>query len=301
MLSLIVKILVTGGSGFIGSNIRKECEKIGWETISLDLVQKKESETNVKGSIEDFDLLLKLTKDVDIVFHEAAVTSPPEFESVARSSFQINVNGTLNVLTAAVKGGVKKVVLASSSAVYGDINVPGKEDMMMPAYGNLYPLTKSINEQTASYFSRTGNLETVCLRYFNTYGLGENSKGPYTSVISKFIEDLKASKTPVIFGNGSQRRDFVYVDDVAKANVLAARNGKSGEIYNVGTGKSTQFKDIYRIVSEEMGKDIEPAYKPIPYNSYQIYTQADPTKSMEKLEFKTTYSIRDGVQKMLFE
>lgn len=294
-------ILVTGGAGFIGRGIIKACEEKGWKTISLDPRESKLADVSIKGSINDLELLRECTRNVDFVFHEAAVTSPPQFEEEPVSSFNLNTSGTLNVLKAASENGVQKIVMASSSAVYGDLKIPGVEDQPKPVYQNLYPLSKSVNEQTAAYFSSRGDIETVCLRYFNTYGIGENSKGAYSSVISKFVNDFSRGNAPVIFGDGSQRRDFVYIDDVAEANMKALENGKSGSVYNVGTGTSTTFNDIYSIVREETGSDFEPEYKPIPYKSYQMFTQADIAKSERELGFKAKYSIRDGVRKMLSE
>lgn len=294
-----IKALVTGGSGFIGRNIIKACRYKGWKTISLDTTGTSDADVSIKGSVENLELLRETTKGIDLVFHEAAVTSPPQFEEDGVSAFNTNVIGTLNVLKAASENGVKRAVLASSSAVYGNLSVPGKENVQKPVYENLYPLSKSVNEETASYFHSRGEIETVCLRYFNAYGYGENSKGAYSSVISKFLDDFRQSRKPIIFGDGSQRRDFVYIDDIAKVNILAAENGISGEVYNIGTGTSTTFNKIYEIIREEAGSDMEPGYKEIPYKSYQMFTQADTTKAENELKFKAEFDIRGGVGEMI--
>lgn len=293
------KVIVTGGAGFIGRCIIEACKQIGWNSVSLDISSSPSKSGYFTGSVQDYDFVKKLTRDVDLIFHEAAITSPPEFESSGKESFQTNVIGTLNVLKAAEENGVKRVVLASSSSVYGNIMAPGKEDMILPIYNNLYPLSKSVDEQLAAFFSSRGEVETVCLRYFNTFGIGENSKGAYSSVISKFIHDIRANRIPMIYGDGSQRRDFIYIEDVVKANMLAAEKGVSGESYNVGTGTSTQFTDILEIVKDEMNSDVEPYFEPIPYDGYQMFTQADLTKSRSQLGFKPSYDIRKGVRKMI--
>lgn len=293
------RVLVTGGAGFIGRNIVKQCKSSGLEVFSLDHRSNLNADKSINASIENYSEIFDAFKGVDAVFHEAAVTSPPEFEVHDVESFAVNVMGTLNVLKASVANGVRKVVLASSSAVYGNIKVPGREDMAMPKYSNLYPLSKSFDENLALYFSQRNELETVCLRYFNTYGAGENSKGTYSSVIAKFINDLKGEKTPFIYGDGTQRRDFVFVEDIARANCMALEKGKSGEAYNVGTGKSLTFNEIYAIVRDEMEAKAEPRYEPIPYESYQLYTQADTSKAKRELGFQAEVDIKAGVKKML--
>jgi Nucleoside-diphosphate-sugar epimerases len=140
---------------------------------------------------------------------------------------------------------------------------------------------------------------SVYLRYFNTFGLGENSKGAYSSVIHKFIEDLKIGNTPIIFGDGTQRRDFIYVKDSAKASVLAMENGKSGEAYNIGTGFTTDFNAIYKIIKEEMHSNAEPKYETIPFSTYQMFTQANIEKARNDLGFSPEYDIKSGIKEML--
>ena len=208
--------------------------------------------------------------------------------------------GTYNVLAASSRHGIKRVILASSSSVYGSQMKISKEDDIPGKYSNFYPVSKFFNEITAKTFNFYG-LETIALRYFNTYGIGENSKGSYSSIIWKFIEDIRNGKRPVIYGDGRQKRDFIYVEDTANASVLAMENGVSGEAYNVGTGTSTEFNQIFLIIKEEMGYDGEPQYIPNPLKSYQMFTQADMTKSMRELKFEPKYDIRKGVRKILEE
>ena len=295
-----MKSLVIGGSGFIGRNIIELLNKKGHYTVSYDIA-KKDSDANdhITGNISDYDKLNGSMKDVDYVFNLAAVTSPPEFEDINSNGYEINVMGTYNILKAAYKNNVKKVILASSSAVYGNINVPVKEDMVTNAYPNLYAVTKYTNEITARSFSLLRHLDSVYLRYFNTYGIGENSKGAYSSIFHKFIEDLKNKKTPVIFGDGTQRRDFIYIKDNARASVLAMEKGKTGEAYNIGTGVSTDFNTIYKIIKEEMDSNIEPKYEKNPFSSYQMFTQANIEKAKNELGFDPEYNIRSGVRAML--
>ena len=212
LLSQFIKSLVIGGSGFIGRNIIELLNKKGHYTLSYDIAKKdNDANDHIIGNISNYNKLNSSMKDIDYVFNFAAVTSPPEFEGMNSNGYEINVMGTYNVLKAAYKNNVKKVILASSSAVYGHINRPVKENMITDTYPNLYVVTKYTNEITARSFSLLMHLDSVYPRYFNTYGIGENSKGAYSSIFHKFIGDLKNKKIPVIFGDGTQRRDFICV------------------------------------------------------------------------------------------
>ena len=212
--------------------------------------------------------------------------------------YEVNVIGTYNVLAASAKNNVKRVILASSSSVYGDIRQAAVETQLPETYLNFYPMSKRINEMTAKLISKYG-LETISLRYFNTYGIGENSKGDYSSVIWKFIDAIRKNKRPTIFGDGKQSRDFIYVEDTARASVLAMKNGTPGAAYNVGTGRTTDFNTIFQIVKEEMGYQSAAEYVPNPLNSYQMFTLADIKKAKEELKFEAKYTVRDGVREMV--
>ncbi len=296
-----MNILVTGGSGFIGRNIVKMLKEEGNTVGTYDIRDKNSvSDYHIMSDVRNLKMLEKACSGIDYVFHLAAVTSPPEFENLTGEGYEVNVMGTYNVLAASAKNNVKRVILASSSSVYGDINEAAVETRLPETYSNFYPMTKRINEMTAKLSSRY-NLETISLRYFNTYGVGENSKGEYSSVIWKFIDSIRNAKKPIIFGDGTQRRDFIYVEDTARASVLAMKNGTPGGAYNVGTGKSTDFNTIFNIVREEMGYQGEADHVPNPLKSYQMFTLADITKTREELKFNPRYEIRDGVRKMIKE
>jgi len=197
-----------------------------------------------------------------------SLTAPPEFENLLGEGFETNVVGTYNVLASSAVEGVKRVIIASSSSVYGQLSTPAYEYDIQERLSNFYPLSRKINEITALLFKNYG-LETVFLRYFNTYGIGENSKGSYSSVIWKFIESMKMGKRPMIFGDGSQRRGFVYVEDTARASIMAMKKGVSGEAYNIGTGVSTEFNTIFQIIKEELNYDGIPEYIPNSLRSYR--------------------------------
>ncbi len=296
-----MNILVTGGSGFIGRNIVKMLKEEGNTVGTYDIRDKNSvSDYHIMSDVRNLKMLEKACSGIDYVFHLAAVTSPPEFENLTGEGYEVNVMGTYNVLAASAKNNVKRVILASSSSVYGDIREAARESELPPAYSNFYPMTKRINEMTARLFNQYG-LEIVSLRYFNTYGIGENSKGDYSSVIWKFIDSIRNGKKPVIFADGKQKRDFIYVDDTSRASLLAMKNGTPGETYNVGTGKTTDFNTIFHIVKEEMNYQGEAEYVPNPLKSYQMFTLADITKTREELKFEARYDMREGVKKIVKE
>ena len=295
-----MKALVIGGSGFIGRNIIELLNQKQYYTVSYDIADRNNNANeHINGDMLDLEKLSKSMKDIDYVFNLAAVTSPPEFEDIDSKGYEINIIGTYNILKSAYKNNVKKVILASSSAIYGNIKTPATEDVITDSYPNLYAVTKYTNEITARSFSLLRNLDSVYLRYFNTYGSGENNKGAYSSIFHKFIDNLRHGETPLIFGDGTQKRDFIYVKDNARASVLAMENGKPGDAYNIGTGVSTDFNTIYSIIKNEMHSDIEAKHVKNPFASYQMYTQADMEKTKKDLGFVPEYDIRKGVKKML--
>ena len=295
-----MKALVIGGSGFIGRNIIELLNQKQYYTVSYDIADRNNNANeHINGNMLDLEKLSKSMKDVDYVFNLAAVTSPPEFEDIDSKGYEINIIGTYNILKSAYKKNVKKVILASSSAIYGNIKTPATEDVITDSYPNLYAVTKYTNEITARSFSLLRNLDSVYLRYFNTYGSGENSKGAYSSIFHKFIDNLRHGEIPLIFGDGTQKRDFIYVEDNARASILAMENGKPGEAYNIGTGVSTDFNTIYSIIKNEMHSDIEAKHVKNPFASYQMYTQANMEKTKKDLGFIPEYDIRKGVKKML--
>lgn len=293
-----MNILVTGGSGFIGRNIVKLLKEEGETVATLDIRERDSvADYHIRNDVRNLRMVEGACKGIDYVFHLAAVTSPPEFDNLLGDGYSTNVQGTYNVLAASAKSGVKRVILASSSSIYGQTSTSTSEEYLQDTYSNLYPLSKRINELTASYFSNHG-LETVSLRYFNTFGSGENTKGAYSSVIWKFIESIKDGRAPEIYGDGRQRRDFIYVKDTARASILAMKKGKNGEVYNVGTGRATDFNTIFDIVKKEMGYKGDVQYVPNPMKSYQYFTQADMTKSNEQLNFTPEYDIQNGIKEI---
>ena len=287
--------LVTGGEGFIGRNIISRIRDLGGEAYSLDIAGKPD----FKISITDRRKFNDINKKFDGIFHLTAVTSPPQFETNPDKGLRVNVNGTYNVLDFARRHGVNKVVLASSSAIYGDSREIAVESKYPDRYQNLYPVTKIVNELFSRHFSLRNEVDCVSLRYFNTYGPGENTKGAYASPISKFISSALKGEDIEVFGDGTQSRDFIYVKDTAAASIAAYEHGKAGESYNIGTGITTSFNDI-----AEMVKTISKSHSKIvhvknPFKNYQMFTQADMTKTISDLRFKAAYDLKKAIKEML--
>lgn len=236
-----MKVLVTGGAGFIGSHIARYYLAQGAKVVALDNLRGGRAllDDFVNGSVTDGDLVDRLTEGVDYIFHLAALVSVPESLEKPHECVDINVNGTLNVLRAARKHGVKKVVLSSSAAIYGDDpELPKREDMT-PRPKTPYAVTKLDGE----YYLSMWDVPTVSLRYFNVYGPGQDPKSQYAAAVPIFVSRALKGETITIFGDGGATRDFIHVRDVVAANVLAAVSEMSG-VYNVARGRSLTIGEL---------------------------------------------------------
>jgi nucleoside-diphosphate-sugar epimerase len=295
------KAVVTGGLGFIGSRISSQLHEDGYEVTILDNAPSaapKEMSLE-RASITEYSSVYRALKDAKLIFHEAALVSVPlsiEQPALAR---EINVKGTLNVLRAARENGAKRVVLASSSAVYGNSAPPLKESMK-PSPLSPYAETKLENEQQAAEFWKKEGLEAVCLRYFNVYGPGQRADSPYSAVIPRFISALKSGSRPVIYGDGKQTRDFIYVEDVVRANLLASKSGRGtlGKAFNVASGRPTSLISLLDSLSGLMRKkpqiDFQPARKGDIRHSY-----ADVSLAQKELGFSPKWDLRKGLSETL--
>jgi len=263
------KIVITGGAGFIGANLTKELAADN-SVIIIDNLSagKKENLTDllggnvkfVKGSISELSLLKRLFKNVDFVFHQAAIASVPKSIEDPLATNETNVTGTLNVLLAARDSGVKKVIYASSAAVYGDTPTLLQREEMMPNPQSPYATTKLVGEYYCQVFQAIYGLATVSLRYFNVYGPKQDPKSEYAAVIPRFIKRVSKGKSPVIFGDGEQTRDFVFVGDVVLANILAAESDANG-VFNVGQGRRVTINELAELTTRIMNKDLGVIYK----------------------------------------
>ncbi|SNQ62969.1 SDR family oxidoreductase [Candidatus Methanoperedens nitratireducens] len=264
-----MKALVTGGAGFIGSHLAEELAKDN-EVIILDNLStgrmenvkdlvKKGSVTFVKGSMTDFTLLQEIIRDVDYVFHQGAIPSVPRSIEKPSASNDANINGTLNVLMASKEAGVKKVIYASSSSVYGDAPEMPKREDMKPNPLSPYAVTKIAGEYYCKVFQEVYGLKTVSLRYFNVFGQRQDPTSEYAAVIPKFITSILNNKPPTIYGDGEQSRDFTFVKYVVEANILAAESDATG-VFNIACGGRITINKLVDMINEILGKNIKPVY-----------------------------------------
>ena len=298
---------MTGGAGFIGSNLSRELAKENQVTIIDDLstgyieniqdLINKDIIKFVEGSIIDIDVLQKIFNNVDYVFHEAAVVSVPLSIKDPIITNNVNINGTLSVLKAAMDNNVKKVVYASSCAVYGDPSrLPIKEDFSLDPLSP-YALSKLACEYYCKIFNEVYNLPTVSLRYFNVYGPYQDPKSEYAAVIPIFINRCIKGESLVIYGDGGQTRDFVFVDDIVQANILAAESKVVGN-FNIGGGNHISINDLAKIIMSLSKKDLKIIYQS-PRSGEIMHSFADISKAREKLGFKPKFDLREGLEKTM--
>lgn len=300
------KLIITGGAGFIGSNLARalfnDNHVIVVDDLSTghmeniqDLIDDQRI-SFVKGSITNLDLLQKTFKDVDYVFHQAAIPSVPKSVKDPVKSNYANVNGTVNVLVAAKGNNVKKVIYASSSSVYGDtLTLPKNEDMK-PCPISPYAVSKLAGEYYCKVFTGVYSLSTVSLRYFNVYGPQQDPNGEYAAVIPKFINLALNDKPPVIYGNGEQTRDFTFIRDVVNANILAAESKTTG-VFNAAGGKRISINDLARTIMKICKKHLDPVYE-IPRLGDIKDSLADISKAQE-FGYTSKYTLEKGLKETI--
>lgn len=300
-----MKILVTGGAGFIGSHIAEELVRQKHDVRILDNFSAGKQE-NIKsfeekvelleGNISDKPTVDDAVKGCDYVFHEAAIVSVEDSIQNPVKTWDINIRGTLLVLGAASRMGVRRVVLASSAAVYGDtLALPKREDGSL-APKSPYGESKHINEMNAEKYFKDFKMQTVCLRYFNVYGPRQDPNSPYSGVISKFVSAALKKARPVIYGDGEQTRDFVFVKDVVKANLLALKEKKAaGQVFNIGTGKETSINSLWKEIKKQTGSKLVPIHKE-PRDGDIRRSFASIVKAEKVLKYKPQYSLEQGLK-----
>ena len=299
------KALVTGGAGFIGSHLVDGLLSEGCEVTVLDnlstgrlsnLEHIKERIMFYQGDIRDQEILIKAARDCDVIFHQAAVVSVPRTVGNPVDSAMVNEMGTLFVLEAARKNDVKRVVIAGSSAVYGDDPVLPKHENMNPKPQSPYAVQKLSGEFHARLYHNLYGVETVSLRYFNVYGPRQDPSSHYSGVISIFMNRARSKEAPVIYGDGNQYRDFIFVKDVVRFNLMAADAGKvSGKIFNVGTGRFIRINSLWEMISKLAGIDIKPEYEP-PRPGDILESVADIDCAGKDLGFEPDYSFEKGLE-----
>ena len=302
--------LVTGGAGFIGSAIARglaadeRVERIvvlddfstGSEANLAELAARVEI---VQGDIRDRALLGRLFSGIDVVFHEAAIASVPRSIEEPDYCHSVNVDGTFRVLRAAVEAGVRRVLFAASAAAYG--NAPGlpKREDMTPDPRSPYAAQKLAGEHYLKVFRESYGLETVSLRYFNVYGPRQDPRSPYSGVLSIFCERVLERRAPTIFGDGGQSRDFIFVEDIARANLLAARAERApGGLYNCGRGERVDLNEIWATLQRIEGLDLPAEYGPERAGDVR-HSQADISLARADLGFEPAVGLEEGLRRTL--
>ena len=299
--------LVTGGAGFIGSNLCEALTDMGYAVRCLDdLSTGREENVQMfvdrpnyvffKGDIKDFNICMEACKGVDYVLHQAAWGSVPRSIEMPLFYEQNNIMGTLNMMEAARQNGVKKFVYASSSSVYGDHPVlPKKEGQE----GNLlspYALTKRTDEEYGKLYKKLYHLDTYGLRYFNVFGRRQDPNCAYAAVIPKFIKQLLNGEVPTINGDGKQSRDFTYIDNVIEANLKAclASGDVAGEAFNIAYGGREYLIDIYYDLCKALGKEVEPQFGPDRAGDIK-HSNADISKARKLLGYAPEFDFEQGI------
>lgn len=300
--------LVTGGAGFIGSNLCEAILNMGYRVRCLDDLSTGKQENVdmfsdnpnyefIRGDIKDYDTCMSVCNGVDYILNEAAWGSVPRSIEMPLFYCMNNIVGTVNMMEAARQNGVKKFVYASSSSVYGDEPVlPKKEGRE----GNLlspYAVTKRADEEWAKQYTRHYGLDTYGLRYFNVFGRRQDPNGAYAAVIPKFIKQLLSGERPTINGDGQQSRDFTYIENVIEANLKAclAPSSAAGEVFNIAYGGREYLNDIYKGIAEALGTDIEPFHGPDRAGDIK-HSNADITKAKKLLGYAPDWSFDRGIK-----
>jgi UDP-glucose 4-epimerase len=304
------RVLVTGGTGFIGSHLVDRLLKEGVEVIVLDNLQggrlenisqhlRKKKLCFVQGDIRNYRLVRNLAKGVDAILHQAARVSVPESIADPVLTDDVNVNGTLNLLKASVESDVKRFVYASSCAVYGDAEVVPINEDCVPRPTSPYGFSKLEAENYVRVFHEVFRLETVCLRYFNVYGLRQINSS-YSGVITQFVNQLAKNLPLVIFGDGGQSRDFVHVQDVVEANMLALKvKGVEGETFNIATGIGTTINQLANMLLEITNKSCMKVVYSKPRKGDVKHSVGDISKAKEKLHYSVKFSLKEGLKEIV--
>lgn len=303
--------LVTGGAGFIGSNLCEALLNKGYTVRNLDDLSTGQQKNIdlfidnpnyqfINGDIRELKTCLKATENVDYVLHQAAWGSVPRSIEIPLFYEEVNIKGTLNMLEASRQNKVKKFVYASSSSVYGDEpNLPKQEGRE----GNVlspYALTKKVNEEYAKLYTGLYGLDTYGLRYFNVFGRRQDPEGAYAAVLPKFIKQLLEDERPTINGDGKQSRDFTYIENVIEANLkaLKAPSEVAGEAFNVAYGGREYLIDVYRSLTKALDKDIEPIFGPDRAGDIK-HSNANINKAQEMLGYDPNYDFDEGIREAI--
>jgi nucleoside-diphosphate-sugar epimerase len=300
--------LVTGGAGFIGSNLARALLEDGRTVRVLDdfstgfrenLDDIKDDIDLVEGDIRNADTCRRACEGTEIVFHEAAIPSVPRSMEDPQTTFDANTVGTHNMLMAARDRRVRRFVFAASSSAYGEVEELPKRETMRALPVSPYAAAKAAGELYVSTFCRSFGLETVSLRYFNVFGPRQDPTNQYAGVIAAFASRMLRGRQPIIFGDGTQSRDFTYIDNVLNANLLAAKAGEvHGEIVNIGCGEAADLNRMVTVFNEILGTDLDAVHEP-PRPGDVKHSLADITAARDLLGYEPRVGFADGLRRTI--
>lgn len=301
-------VLVTGGAGFIGSNLTEALLRAGHLVRVLDNFSTGKKENLifeeaypfldvVEGDICDLKTCRRATEGIEYVFHQAALPSVQRSVEDPVGSNEANVEGTLNILIAARDAGARRVIYAASSSAYGDTPTLPKKEEMIPNPLSPYALQKFIGEQYCRLFFQLYGLETISLRYFNIFGPKQDPNSIYSAVIPRFISALLSGRSPIIYGDGEQSRDFTYIENVVDANLLAMSTERTqGEVVNVACGRRVSLNQLLKILQDIIGSHIPPIYEE-PRKGDVRHSLADIGRAREVLNYSPRVGIEEGLRR----
>ena len=307
-----MRILITGGAGFIGSNLAEallEDQRVtaikvldNLATGSLKNIEPFLANPKfefIEGDIRNFTTCLVACDNIDVVTHQAALGSVTRSINDQLTTNEVNITGTLNIFTAAKEKNIKRVVYAASSSTYGDHPGLPKTEAIIGTPLSPYAVTKYVNELYAKVYASLYGTEFIGLRYFNIFGPKQNPDGPYAAVIPLFAEALLNDKSPVINGDGSHSRDFTYVDNAVQANILSlftANSNAVNQVYNIACGNQTSLLELFNGLNKEAAKQIEPIFGPERLGDVK-HSLADISKARKLLNYEPAISVEEGLQK----
>ncbi|MBX3421240.1 MAG: SDR family oxidoreductase [Pirellulaceae bacterium] len=304
----MARVLVTGGAGFIGSHIAEACVKRGDTVRVLDnlcagfqhnLADVWDDIEFIQGDVADESITARAVRDVELVFHQAALASVPLSIERPLDTHRACVTGTLNVLHQAAQAGVRRVVYAASSSAYGDRPYSAKRETDLPQVLSPYAAAKLAGELYCQAYFHSFGLETVGLRYFNVFGPRQDPNSPYSAVIPLFVTAILSGKPPMIFGDGSQSRDFVFVKNVVHGNLLAAEAPQAaGKVFNMAEGRQTSLLQLLNALSELLGQSVQPNFQPARVGDVRE-SLADITQARVLLGYEPQTSLDQGLRQTI--
>ena len=305
-----MKYLVTGGAGFIGSNLVRKLLEMNEDVRILDNFATGKREnilplinnphlTVIEGDLRSFHIVRTAVKGVDYILHQGALPSVPRSINDPITTNDVNILGTLNILEGAKEFEVKRVICASSSSIYGNSETLPKIETMPVNPMSPYALTKYAQERYCQIYYNLYGLETVSLRYFNVFGPNQDPTSQYSAVIPKFIKLMSEDKEPIIYGDGSQSRDFTYVENVVFANILACNSEKApGEMINIACGESYTLLDLVKMINEILVKNLEPRFAPERPGDVK-HSLASIDKARELLGYNVKVDFKEGLTRTI--